>query len=393
MEKICFVVQRYGLEVNGGAELYCRLLAEKLISHYEVHVYTTCAQDYVTWKDEYAPGIECINGVTIHRFRVEEERDLDIFNRLSQKVYNNPIHSTAKELEWIHSQGPVCDSLLRELQSVHIEYKTVIFMTYLYYLSAMGLPKHFENAILIPTLHDEPPAYLRYYQSVFESAKGFIWNAAAEKRFAQKRFKNLERIPGIFAGIGIDIPSGVMPKLPESLDEQDYIVYAGRIDESKGCKKMFDSFLRYRKEYQGNIKLAVMGKEVLKVPKDDSIVYLGFVSDEMKFSVIKNAKALVLFSEFESLSMVVLESMIMGRPVLVNGKCEVLKDHCTNSNAGFYFYNYREFAEELEYLCTHDKEYQLMCENGKKYVHENYRWEVIIDRIIGLIEQISPKTG
>ena len=389
MDKICFVVQRYGLEVNGGSELYCRLMAEKLSEFYQVEVFTTCAMDYVTWKNEYTAGVEEINGVIVRRFPSSRERKMDSFAAISQKVFQDPAHSDEDELKWIREQGPVCDTLLDELRQVHKEYKVVIFMTYLYYLAAMGLPLKMENTILIPTLHDEPPAHLRHYQKVFESAKGMIWNAPAEKRFAERQFCNIENTEGVMAGIGIDIPSGDLPDLPDSLKEEEYIVYAGRIDESKGCKKMFNDFCAYRREYKRNIKLAVMGKEVIMVPKDDSIVYLGFVTDEEKLSVIKNAKALVLFSEFESLSMVVLESMIMGRPVLVNGRCEVLKDHCTYSNAGFYFYNYREFAEELEYLYMHDKEYQLMCCNGKDYVRKNYQWDVIIQRIQGLIERVA----
>ena len=124
----------------------------------------------------------------------------------------------------------------------------------------------------------------------------------------------------------------------------------------------------------------------MEVPKDPDIVDLGFVSDEMKFAVMRDAKALVLFSRFESLSMVVLESMTMGRPVLVNGKCEVLKGHCVRSNAGLYFENYPEFAATLNYLLTHEVEYEAMRKNGIKYVEENYQWDVIIERIGGFIE-------
>ncbi len=389
MDRICFVVQRYGLEVNGGSELYCRLFAEKLTKHYKVEIYTTCSLDYITWKNKYPAGKEMINGVLVRRFPVSEIRNVKRFDKIGSRVLGNNTHSDEDEIQWIRAQGPVCDVLLDALQKHHKEYKAVLFMTYLYYLSAMGLPRGFQNAILIPTLHDELPAHLRYYQKVFESAKGFIWNAPAEKAFALKQYRGLEQIPGTMAGIGIDVPPGELPALPGSLEEGNYIVYAGRIDESKGCGWMFKVFCSYIKEYGRDIKLVVMGKEVLKVPKHDSIVYLGFVSDEVKFSVIKHAKALVLFSEFESLSMVVLESMIMGRPVLVNGRCEVLKDHCTFSNAGFYFYTYREFAEELEYMYTHEKEYHVMCENGKKYVRENYQWDGIIGRVRNLIELVA----
>ncbi|MCR5545519.1 MAG: glycosyltransferase family 4 protein [Lachnospiraceae bacterium] len=387
-EKIAFVCQRYGLEVNGGAELECRLWAEKLTSKYEVEVYTTCALDYMSWENYYPEGDELIHDVLVHRYQTEEQRDLHKFGELGERVFQDTSHREKDEIQWIKEQGPVSNSLLKDLFSKQKEYKTVIFMTYLYYLSAMGLPMGFENAILIPTVHDEPPVHLPYYKNVFRGAKGFIWNTKAEKAFAQKIFPETENKPCAYAGVGVEIPKNVneMP-LPKELKDTDYIVYAGRVDESKGCREMFQSFTQYKKEYGRNIKLVVMGKEVIRVPKREDIVYLGFVSDEVKFKVLSEAKALVLFSKYESLSMVVLESMSVGRPVLVNAKCDVLTDHCKDSNAGLYFDNYREFAEELEYLLTHDEQYNVMCENGREYVEKNYRWDVIIDNISNLIEK------
>ena len=73
--KIAFVVQRYGEEVNGGAELLCRQVAERLSKYFEVEVITTCAIDYVTWKDEYPSGQDVLNGVVINRFAVDTPRN------------------------------------------------------------------------------------------------------------------------------------------------------------------------------------------------------------------------------------------------------------------------------------------------------------------------------
>lgn len=384
-DKIALVCQRYGLEVNGGAELHCRQLAERMSKIYDVEVYTTCAIDYVTWKNDYKPGVEVIHGITVRRFQVSKDRNQRSFNRLSEWVLGNPDHSDADEERWIEAQGPVCDELLETLYREQKKYKAVIFMTYLYYLTAKGLPMRFENAFLIPTAHDEPPIYLRYYEKVFCSAKGFIWNTPVERDFVESRFPKIKSIRGTIAGVGVDKPQRDLPAIPQEIRNGPYIAYAGRIDESKGCGEMFQFFRQYKRQYGGRMKLALLGKAVMPIPEADDIVHLGFVSDDMKFAVMGSAQALVLFSQFESLSMVVLESMAMGRPVLVNGKCAVLKGHCVRSNAGLYFENYREFAGTLNYLLTHEWEYRVMSENGKRYVEENYQWDIIVDRIRGLI--------
>ena len=54
--KLAVVVQRYGLDINGGAELHARYVAEQLARHAEVEVLTTCARDYVTWRNELPAG-------------------------------------------------------------------------------------------------------------------------------------------------------------------------------------------------------------------------------------------------------------------------------------------------------------------------------------------------
>lgn len=387
-EKIAFVCQRYGLEVNGGSELYCRQIAEKLAAVYDVTLYTTCAVDYSTWGNKYRDGEEVINGVRVIRFKVKKERKQRDFNQVCELILQDPHHSDELEKEWIEKQGPLCPDLIKVIAEDYKQYKAVLFMTYLYYTSAVGLMQNIPNSILIPTVHDEPWVYLRWYDKVFANAGGLAWNTPEEKAFAQKRFPFLkDNKREVMTGIGIDVPEKELPDLPENIDKQLYIAYAGRIDENKGCREMFEYFQKYKKQNKSKIKLVLMGKPVMDIPVDPDIISLGFVSEEMKFSVMKNALALVLCSRFESLSMVVLESMMMERPVLVSGHCEVLKGHCIRSNAGLYFNNYYEFEGTLNYLLTHPEQYEIMRKNGKKYINENYQWDVIVEKYKNLIEQ------
>lgn len=388
--KIAFVCQRYGLEVNGGAELYCRQVAEKLTVLYDVTVYTTCAVDYVTWRNYYTTREEDINGVHVKRFPVSRERNNKEFSKIHGYVMNNPGHTAYEEEEWIEKQGPICDALLNCLDQERHQYNAILFMTYLYYLTIKGIIKDYNNAILIPTVHDEPPVYLRIFDKVFASAKGIVWNTEEERAFARRRFPFVKDIPEVMTGIGIEGPKNPLPELPDAIKNKRYILYAGRIDTSKGCGELFDFFLRYKSEHSGSqIKLVLMGKPVMKIPNHPDIISLGFVSEEMKYAVMGQSVALLLHSHFESLSMVVLESMYMNRPVLVSGKCNVLKGHCIRSNAGLYFDTYEEYSGALDYLLTHPLEYEQMRVNGKKYVNSNYRWEVIIDEYRKIIQIVG----
>lgn len=389
-DKIALVCQRYGLEVNGGSELYCRRMAEKLREIYDVEIYTTCAVDYLSWENEYTSGIDIINGITVFRFQTSKTRELESFNAFTKQLYSNPAHTDQEEMEWIEREGPICPDLLQELSEKHKEYRAVIFMTYEYYLTVKGLLSGFNNALLVPTLHDEPAANLRCFDKVFEAPKGIIWNSPEERAFGEKRFPVVRKIPGVMAGIGVDLPEDPWPDLPEQLSGETYLVYVGRICKGKRCGKMCNFFQKYKKQYGGALKLVLVGKEDadMEAPEDPDIIKMGFVSEEMKFSIMKSARALVLFSKYESLSMVVLESMTVGRPVLVNGQSEVLKGHCIRSGAGRYFEDYPQFAAELNALLTDDVAYASMCENGKKYVNDNYQWKAIIEKIQSLIDTL-----
>ena len=386
-EKILLVNQRYGLEVNGGSELLCRQLAELFTEHYEVEVVTTCALDYQKWENHYKPGVEVLNGVTVRRFEVESLRNQEAFDKISARVLGNPDHTIEEAEEWVRAQGPVCDAAVQFVLEHHQDYKAVLFTTYLYYLSAMGLQKKMGNAYLMPTAHDEPSVYVKFYRKVFQNPVGMVYNTIEEKEFVEKQFQ-VGEIPSIITGAGVELPG--MEDLPDvrgkfGLDT-DYILYIGRIDEGKNCSMLFEYFTQYKNRNINEVKLVLAGKPVIPIPESPDIISVGFVSDEEKFALIQECKALVLASEFESLSMVVLESMALQKPVLLNGKCAVLKGHCVKSNGGLYFTDFPEFEATLNYLLLHPEICKKMGENGKNYVEENYQWSVILKKFYDLFD-------
>jgi len=385
--KLAFVVQRYGIEVNGGAELLCRLTAEHLTKYYDVEVITTCAQDYMTWRDEYEEGIDEINGVKVQRFCVDHVRDVDKFNKRSEKILCNS-HEEADELDWMRLQGPYSTDLLNFIKSNAENYNFFIFVTYLYCTSFFGLPLVKEKALLVPTAHDEPPIYLSIFKSFFNLPRAIIYNTAEEKKFTNSKFNNQHILSDII-GVGIDLPESINPeRFKEKYNLDNFIIYVGRIDESKGCGELFDYFQRYKDETNSDIKLVLLGKPVMKVPAHGDIITLGFVSELDKFDGIKASKLLIVPSKYESLSMVTMEAWLCNRAVLLNGNCEVLKEHAIKSNGGLWYQNYDEFRGCLEVLLSSERLRDIMSENGKRYVEENYSWDSIEKKYRRLFDQL-----
>ena len=388
-KKLCFVVQRYGVEINGGAEAYTRIYAEKLAEIYDVTAVSTCALDYQEWKNYYPEGTCEINGVTVKRFKVDYERDNTTFGDITGKIYNNPHHTKQEAYDWVKAQGPVSEGAIEFIKENKDNYDLFLFFTYLYYPTVFGIDAVKEKAILCPFCHDEPPVYLKCFDDLFNAPKAIIYNTEEEEEFVHRRFDNAE-IPSILTGIGLDIPP--LDTLPDGKKQfkltKPFILYMGRIDPAKGCSELFEYFLDYKKKYKNDIQLVLMGNELIPVPKHKDIISLGFVSEEEKYAVLRECDALVLPSHFESLSIVVLEAFAFKKPVLVSGHCAVLKGHCTKSNGGLYFYGNEDFAMCLDLLYNNKDLRDAMGVNGSKYVDERYQWDIIMDKMTKFIDEM-----
>lgn len=388
MKKIALVVQRYGLEVNGGSEYSCRLIAEKLKTHYKVEVLTTKAIDYVTWANYYENDIESINGVTVRRFKTDQPRNQSAFDKCTHEIMSNHQRTVYDELDWMKSQGPVSFDMINFISNNHQTYDKVIFFTYLYFTTFFGIQQIPEKSILVPTAHDEPYIYFSMFKYFFHLPRHIIFLTVEEKDFVHQQFNN-QYIPYVVAGLGIEPPeqylSGEEFRYRFGIQER-FVIYVGRIDESKGCRELFEYYLRYKKEVNNAPKLVLIGKSVMDIPEDPDIISLGFVTEEEKYGGMLTADLLIMSSRYESFSMVVLESLYLNTPVLVNGASDVLVSHCNRSNAGLYYTDYEEFKCCLELMLNNEDLRKNMGNNGLKYVKDNYDWETIMGKFIHAIE-------
>jgi len=423
--KLAFIIQRYGTEILGGSEYHCRLVAERLAASHDVDVLTTCAQDYVTWKNEYPEGADRVRGVTVRRFANARTRDIQTFNTYSDWIFNNP-HSREDELEWLQQQGPWSPALLDYLKRSHRSYDVLIFFTYLYAPTVLGLEVDPARSILIPTAHDEPAIHLDIYREMFSRPAGIGYNTAVEREFLTTQFSIRARVEETI-GCGVDLPPQPTRRSEERalLDAEEadsndedpsgpprgrspvsargatfrrrhrihgpFALYGGRIDPGKGCEELIEYFGSYV-EAGGEATLTLMGLKLMPLPEEPFITFAGLLPERERLHALEAATVVIVPSPYESLSLLALEAFAVGTPVLANARSAVLVDHCLRSNAGLFYADRDEFVECLTLLMANGRLRAAMGRQGREYVRRNYRWDVVLgkyDRMMSRIRSTS----
>lgn len=400
MKKIAFVIQQYGTAICGGAELHCRLIAERLTTFYDVDVLTTCSVDATDWANHYPPGKSIINQVTVHRFPVAQNRDTHKMSVLEKKIRpslnkrkpsffkriagfweNGPKHKDdpeKTEWDWMLAQGPYCPQLISYLRENYQDYQRLFFFTYLYYPTIAGIDIDPSRSILIPTAHDEWAIYLSIYRKLFLKPRYILFNTAAE----MKLVRQLTEVPAercLIAGAGVQIPDQI-----ENTDlktrfgiQSAFILFVGRVEVNKFPPAYFQWFLRYIAATGRSLQLVLTGEIFIQVPDHPAIITTGFVSEADKYYLMRSAAVMLQPSLFESLSMVLLEAFALGKSVLVQSSCAVMYDHITKSGCGFSFSNEEELDQCCNRLLDDPSLAMEMGEKGKQYVTQHYQWTVI----------------
>ena len=394
--RLAVVVQRYGTDISGGAEVHARHLAEHLARFAEVRVLTTCARDYRTWKNDLPPGEERVGGIPVERFPVAHERTLSEFARWSRFVFDQT-HSIADELAWIESEGPASPALIDRLKAGQDTFDLALFFCARYYQAFHGCRAVPAKAVLVPTAEREPSVGLAILGQVFRGVRGVMYNCQEEQALIQALSGNAH-VPSAVVGVGVDVERTGDPSRFRRRHGVDgpYVIYVGRIDENKGCTELFAHYRAFARTVKQPPQLLLVGSAVMPVPDDPLIRHLGYLSDADTLDAIAGAAALVMPSRFESLSMVVLEAWGLGRPVLVNARCEVLLGQCLRANGGLYYRNAVEFSEALRLLLDQPELADRLGANGRSHCRREYAWPVVEEkweRMLEALHRASPGSG
>jgi glycosyltransferase involved in cell wall biosynthesis len=381
--KIGFVVPRYGLEIVGGAERLVRGMAEELHRRgHAVEVLTTCTNTMLDWHNHYPPGELTINGVAVRRFPIDQLDIGQVYRTVGRASQGETI-SYREQRDFIR-QSINSQALYQHLRDHQREFSCFICGPYLFgttYWSIQAVP---DKALLLPCIHDEPLARFAIFHELLEQARGIIFNAEAERRFATEGLGVANPSTAV-VGYGFELPpasgDGAGFRRRRNLPPE-LLLYCGRLEHGKNVPLLLEYFARYKDERPGPLTLAISGTGDVVVPARPDIADMGALSDAEIHDAYAAATLFCQPSLYESFSIVIMEAWLQNTPVLVHGDCAVTSEHVARSGGGWTFRSYEEFRAAIDQALGDRAARDERGRAGRAYVEREYNWDAVTARLL-----------
>ena len=386
------ILPRYGASLGGGAETLTRELVLKLREFgvfSSSEVWTTCAIDHRTWKNELPTGESFEDGMIVRRFPVDE-RDLEPFIAAEHALARGEALPIEGQLSWIEN-GVNSRELYLHILGHHQNYDILLFAPYLFPTSFWGPWIAPEKSVIIPCLHDEAYAYNAIFAALFNRVRGFFFNAEGEKRLANQiypdsRFDERSAVVGMgFADIPVS-DSAIADSF--GLKRKEYLLYSGRKETGKNLPLLLNYYERLDSSVRSRLPLVLIGSGILDFRSSlpEGVIDLGFVAEEEKLSLMAGALALCQPSTNESFSIVLLESFLQETPGLVHSDCAVTREHVLSADGGLFFKDGAEFAAAVCYLLENPAIAGQLGRQARQYVLREYSWSSVVGRASRALE-------
>lgn len=385
MRKIGFVIPWYGEDIPGGAEMELREVATHLQrAGMDVEILTTCVREFsADWNENYySAGTAVVEDIAVRRFPVRR-RDTAAFDRVNRRLMEGQ-HLSLQEEKTFVEEMVNSPQLYEYLKDASDDYALYVFIPYMFGTTYYGMQACPEKSVLIPCFHDEAYLYLRLFRQAYIQARGIIYNAMPEMELANKVY-DFTTTEQICMGIGMDtnICADADAFRKAYRIQKPFLLYAGRKDAGKNVHTLLRYFAEYKQRHgDSDLQLVLIGGGSIEIPASvrDDVYDLGFVSRQDKYDAMAAAELLCQPSHNESFSLVIMESWLCGRPVLVHSQCAVTRGFARRANGGLYFRNYFEFEGCVQYILTHPEQARTMGQNGGTFVRENFDWDVIVEK-------------
>jgi glycosyltransferase involved in cell wall biosynthesis len=341
-----------------------------------------------------------VDGVTVHRFDGTGARDNRAFESETVEVlWSGALTPRPRQEAWRRLQGPELPGLVPWLSARSSGFDVVVHFSYLYTPTWEGLPVTSGRVptVLHATAHDEPAFWLPVYDDLFALPDRFVWFTEEERDLLVRRGAPRR---GEVIGIGVDLDrpgDGSRFRDQFGVEDRPYLVFVGRVEAGKGSEELIQFFTAYKERNPGPLALVLIGPAEDRLSHPD-IVFTGFVEDGVRNDGLAGALALAQPSFFESFSMVLTEAWAQRRPVLAQGRTEVLMGQVRRSAGGLYYRGYGEFEAGLDLLTSRPDLATRLGAFGRSFVEREYRWDIVLSRYERLLRHAvasasAPRTG
>lgn len=395
MKKIGFVTPWFGENIPGGAEALLRGVVTHLLgTGLDIEILTTCAKEFMSdWGvDFYKQGVYKECGLIVRRFHVSK-RDREAFDFINGKLMKGMSISPKEEKRFIDNIINSAE-LYDYIKANSGDYSLFVFIPYMFGTTYHGCSLCPEKSVLIPCFHDESYVHLNVFKETFSNVAGMLFNAEAEAELA-KRIFGLADMPTEVIGVGMDTDIRYDKKRFEDKYKigAPFMLYMGRKDSGKNVDILMQYFAEYKKRHHSDLKLVLTGGGQIEIPTSvkKDVLDLGFITIEDKYDACAAAELLCQPSSVESFSIVIMESWLCGRPVLVNGQCDVTKQFTHKANGGLYYDGYFEFEGCVDYILKNKEAADEMGKNGHDFVVCHYSWDVVTDKYVSFFEKVNNK--
>ena len=169
----------------------------------------------------------------------------------------------------------------------------------------------------------------------------------------------------------------------------DVVFSMGRLHKIKRFDILINAFKLYLDENK-NAKLLIAGaddgvrnaleNQIKELKLEDSVFMIGLVNFSQKKELLSNCSFFSLSSDFESFGIVVSEALACGVPVVVSDKTSWR--NIERNNCGIFVKNQKEdFCTAFHQI----KERNFTSENCKRYVKDNFDWEIITKKFLTIL--------